>query len=254
MMTASAMPSAGYKIDILRSVEDAYSSAFRNWAVLADLAWLPFVIVIVSQLIAFGISGGGFAGMLVGQLIYTFGFLVFATVFIVRWHRFVLLDEAHSDELFTPAWRNYFFGAIKLTLIIAVIWIVLVYLALVPPRYVTVPLFPIVGGIALVILAVRVSLIFPAAAIDRPLTFGESWHRIAGNSWRTFACVGICWIPFSFAGVGLEFIGGRDGWLIWLVCQILAFGIYFLGFAVVAAFLSEAYRHIIGDPRLAVAR
>jgi hypothetical protein len=254
MMTVTAVSSTAYKIDVLRAVEDAYSHAFRNWSVLIDLVWLPYLVVVVSQLIAYGISNGGLAGGMVAQLVYVFGFIVFAPVFLVRWHRSILLGETHSDELFTPAWRNYFFSAVELTLIVAVAWAVLVYLSLIPPRYLTVPLFPIVGGIALVILAVRVSLRFPAAAIDRPLSFRESWDAIAGNSWRSFAAAGICWIPFSFAGVGLEVIGGGANWLVWLVCQIGAIAVYFLGMAVVAGFLSEAYRHIIGDPRVAVAR
>ena len=253
-MTASAIPSVDYKIDVLRAVEDGYSHAFRNWSALADLSWLPFLVVVVSQLVAYGISNGGLAGGLVGQLIYTFGFLVFATIFIARWHRFVLLDERHSDELFTPAWQKFFFRTIELTLIVIVAWIVLVYLAYIPPRWLTVPLFPLVGGIALVILSTRMSLAFPAAAIDRPLSLRESWDRVAGNSWRLFASAGICWIPFAFAGVGIEFIGGGDGWIVWLVCQVLAIGVYFLGLAVVAGLLSEVYRHIIGDPRAAVSR
>jgi hypothetical protein len=254
MMTASAIPSVDQKIDVLRSVEDGYSHAFRNWSALADLAWLPFLIVVVSQLIAYGLSNGGIAGALVGQLIYTFGFLVFATIFVTRWHRFVLLGESHSDELFTPAWRHFFFRAIELTLIVIVGWVVLAYLSLIPPRWLTVPLFPIIGGIALVIVSVRMSLSFPAAAIDRPLTLREAWDRMSGNTWRVFASAGICWIPFSFAGVGLEVVGTSDGWFVWLVSQILAIGVYFLGITVVSGFLSEAYRQIVGDPRVAVAR
>jgi hypothetical protein len=248
-MTASAISSSAYKIDIIQSIENAFSGVFRHWSALTSLAWLPFLIVIVTQLIAFGISGGGYVGALLGSLIYAFGFLVFGTVFVVRWHRFVLLNEAHSDELFTSSWRHFFFAAVKLTLVVAISWVILFYLALIPPRVVTVPLFGIIGGIALIILSVRVSLIFPAAAVDRPLTFRESWDRIAGNTWRYFASSGICWIPFALAGVGLTAVGRTDGWLVWLVCQILAIGIYFLGMAVVAGLLSEVYRGIVGDPR-----
>ena len=245
-MTAQAIASSAYKIDILRAVEDGFSHAFRNWSALTNLAWLPYVIVIVTQLIGFGISGGGLVGALLGSLLYTFGFLAFGTVFLVRWHRFVLLGEDHSDELFTTPWRHYFFAAVKLTLVVAVSWIILVYLSLIAPRFLTVPLFAIVGGISLIILSVRVSLVFPAAAVDRPLTFREAWDRIAGNTWRYFASAGICWIPFAFAGVGLEVVGNTDGWIVWLVCQVLAIGVYFLGMAVVAGLLSEVYRGIVG--------
>jgi hypothetical protein len=249
MMTASAISTTAYKIDIVPAIENAFGGVFRNWSTLVGLAWLPFVIVIVSQLIAFGISGGGFVGALLGGLLYLFGALVFGTVFVVRWHRFVLLGEAESDELFTASWRHFFFAAAKLTLMVAVGWVVLFYLALIPPRVVTAPLFGIVGGIALIVLAVRMSLILPAAAVDRPMTFRESWDRIAGNTWRYFACAGICWIPFALASVGLAAVGRTDGWIVWLVCQILVIGVLFIGWAIVAGLLSEVYRGIVGDPR-----
>src|SRR6185437_6446078 len=32
------------------------------------------------------------------------------------------------------------------------------------------------------------SLIFPAAAIDRPLTLSKAWHSLRGNFWRLIAC------------------------------------------------------------------
>ncbi|MGJ3258068.1 MAG: hypothetical protein ACFE0S_00560 [Rhodospirillales bacterium] len=46
-----------------------------------------------------------------------------------------------------------------------------------------------------VALILRVSLVFPSAAIGEPIWFGESWRKSKGNTWRLFWAVCLGFIP-----------------------------------------------------------
>lgn len=246
-MTVSAMPGTGNKIDMLAAIEHAYGGVLRNWQIFAELAWLPFVIVVLTQLIGFLISGDGQVGTILAELVRAFGLLVFGTVFVVRWHRFVLLGETGSHVMFGSAWRHFFFAGLKLTVAVAVGWVVLFYLAMLPPHFVTVIIFPIIGGIALVVGAVRVSLVFPAAAVDKPLTFRAAWDLVAGNTWRYFLCAAACYLPFALVAAGLGFVGNGAGSVVWFACQLLGLAVSFLGIGMTAGVASETYRTLVGD-------
>jgi hypothetical protein len=246
-MTVSAMPGTGSKIDMLASIEHAYGGVLRNWQIFVELAWLPFVIVVLTQLIGLLIGGDGQLGNILADLVRAFGFLVFGTIFVVRWHRFVLLGESGSHEMFSAAWRHFFFAGLKLTVAVVVAWAVLFYLAMLPPRFLMVILFPVIGGIGLVVGSVRVSLVFPAAAIDKPLTFRAAWDLLAGNTWRYFLCAAGCYLPFALVAAGLGMVGHGAASVVWFSCQLLGLAISFVGIGILAGVASEVYRAIVGD-------
>src|SRR6202023_3289638 len=103
----------------------------------------------------------------------------------VRWHRFVLLGESVGTGLIPPGWGDFLIAGIKLAAIVFAGWVVLVVVALLPPQFLTAPLAAI-GGITLALLSLRVSLIFPAAAIERPVGLRTASDWIDGNFWRLF--------------------------------------------------------------------
>ena len=51
------------------------------------------------------------------------------------------------------------------------------------------------------------SLIFPAAAIERPIGLHQAWELLAGNYWRLFACLLLCYLPFGIVHYILGEIG-----------------------------------------------
>src|SRR5579859_771346 len=106
-MTITAATGSGSKIDMVITIENAYGAVFRNWLTLVELAWLPLVIVFITQLAAVAVAQSGLGAWIAGDLVRAFGFLIFGTIFLARWHRFVLLGEAHSHVLFTAAWREF---------------------------------------------------------------------------------------------------------------------------------------------------
>src|SRR5690348_18470160 len=124
-MTYAASPSE-QKIDIAASVRAAYTIVTDNVPLVMDLAWLPFAILVGAEIVAWIVGGGGWFGMILALLVRAGGFAVFGTVFIVRWHRFILLGETKSETLIPPGWSTFFLTAVKVGLAVFVGVLVLV--------------------------------------------------------------------------------------------------------------------------------
>lgn len=230
-----------HKIDIGTSVRVAYSVVMENARLAVELAWLPFAIVIVAEIVAMLLGGGGYIGRAFASLVHAAGFLVFGTTFYVRWARFVLLGENQSAGLFPPGWQPCFWAGVKIGATLFVGFIVLGFVALVPPHVLTVPL-AVIGGIALAFASARVSLVFPAAAIERPMPLREAWDLMAGNYWRLFACLFLCYLPFGIVHYLLGQIGTGLPWVLWFVFEVVGLAVTFAGMAVLASLLSHLYR------------
>lgn len=240
-MSVVASPSDGLKIDVGASVRAAYSIVVENRRLAVDLAWLPFAILVAAELVALVLGGGGFIGRALSSLAYGLGFLLFGTIFIVRWHRFILLAERGSADFFPPGWSLFFLAGLKVALVVLVGIIILSFVAAVPPHFLSF-LIAVAGGVALGFGAARVSLIFPAAAIERPIGLRQAWELLAGNYWRLFACLLLCYLPFGLVHYILDGIGAGMPWVLWFVLQMVGLATSFAGAAVVASLLSDIYR------------
>src|SRR5579875_3556080 len=213
-----ASPAARYRLDIGAAVAGAYRTLADNARLAGDLAWLPFAVVLAAEIVAGVAGGGGIFGRALAGLVHAIGYLVFGTVFIVRWYRFLLLGERAAGALFTPSWRAFFVVTLKLALALFAGWLVLA--------------------------AVRVSLVFPAAAVDAPLSFRAAWDLLASNYWRLFAAIVLCYLPFAIGRFILARIGGSAFFVIWLLFEAAGLAVAFAGVAVVTALVSETYRRL----------
>ncbi len=231
------------RLDVADETVGAYRAVFDNAQLVIEMALLPFAIVLATELVALILPGDGIFGRLLAALVGAMGMLLFGTIFVVRWHRFVLLGESVADGLIPPGWSTFLVTSLKLAGVIVVGWIVLGFVALLPPHILTMPLTAI-GGIALTLGLMRVSLIFPAAAIERPIGFLSASNLIAGNFWRLFVCLVMCYLPFVVAGYIVLRIGAILPSLFWIVFQGLQLAVSFVGIAVAAALLSHLYREV----------
>ena len=231
------------RFDVAEETVGAYRAVLDHAQLVIEMALLPFAIVLASELVALILPGGGIFGNLLAALVSAAGMLIFGTIFVVRWHRFVLLGESVAGGLIPPGWSTFFVTAIKLTAVVVVGWIILAFVAVLPPHLLTIPLTAI-GGIALTLGSMRVSLIFPAAAIDRPIGFLTASDLIAGNFWRLFVCLVMCYLPFVVVDFVIARIGAAFPSLFWIVFQGLQLAVSFVGLAVVAALLSHLYRQV----------
>jgi hypothetical protein len=228
-----AAPAYERKIDIGASVRAAYGAVTENGRLAVELAWLPFAVLVVAEVIALVLGGGGLLGRALAGLVRAGGFLVFGTIFAVRWHRYMLLGEGVSAGLFPPGWGSFLLAGIKIGLAIFV------------PTFILTLVVPPIGalaGIALALASARVSLIFPAAAVEHPISLREAWDLIAGNYLRLFACILLCVIPFGIVHAIIGAIGGGLPWVMWFVLEVIGLAVTFAGMAVVASLLSDIYR------------
>jgi hypothetical protein len=246
-MSYALTPPAGGKIDIIAEVQTAFSTVWENIRLALDLAWLPFALLVGTEIVALLLGGAGMFGMMLAALVRGLGFVVFGTIFIVRWHRFVLLGETATGDLFPPGWGPFFIAAIKITLGVIVGMVILMLIAAVPPHFLT-GLIAAIGGIALAVGSSRLSLVFPAAAIERPIALRDAWDLAAGNFWRLLACLILCYLPFAILHYLLRGSGGASGAIVWLVFQIIGLAVSFAGVAVVASLLSGLYRRLASQP------
>jgi hypothetical protein len=239
-------PRRAYRIDVADETVSAYRTVLDNAQLVVEMALLPFAIVLAAELVALILPGGGVFDRLLAALISAAGMLIFGTVFVVRWHRFVLLGESVAGGLIPPGWGIFLLTTIKLSVLVVIGWTVLVFVAILPPHLLTMPL-TVIGGIALTLGSMRVSLIFPAAAVERPVGFMTASEWIAGNFWRLFVCLVMCYLPFVVVGFIVARIGAAFPSLFWIVFQALQLAISFVGVAVVATLLSHLYREIASE-------
>ena len=192
-------PPGPHRFDVADETVGAYRAVFDNVQLVIEMALLPFAIVLATELVALILPGGGIFGRLLAALVSAVGMLLFGTIFVVRWHRFVLLGESVAGGLIPPGWSTFLVTRAQ------AIGDCLHrldhpgFVALLPPHILTMPLSAI-GGIALTLGSMRVSLIFPAAAIERPIGFMTASDLIAGNFWRLFVCLVMCYLPFVVVG------------------------------------------------------
>ena len=231
-MTVAA-PSYDRKIDIAASVRGAYTLVMDNTRTAVELAWLPFAIIAGAEILELLLGAGGLLGRALGGLIAAIASALFVTTFFVRWNRFVLLGESISPGLLPPGWGAAFWAGIKIGLLIAVPTIVLGIIAA--------PL-AVIAGIALILASVRVSLVFPAASVERPISFRQAWDAVAGNYWRLFGCLVLCALPFVIVQAILGAIGAALPSVLALVFQIAGLAVQFAAIAVSASLLSDVYR------------
>jgi hypothetical protein len=229
-------------IDVIDQVGRAYRLVYDRMQLVVEMALLPYLIVLGAELVAV-LMPNGVAGSILAALIHGIAFIVFASVFYVRWHRFVLLGESVSDAFIPPGWTEFLIAEIKVVGILVAGWLLLVVLASLPPTFLMVVLSS-VGGVALALAALRVSLIFPAAAIGEPIGLRTAWDRVEGNFWRLFACVLAAYFPFGVAEMIVTAIGGIFPSLLWIVFEALGLALALAGMAVIATLLSQLYRDI----------
>jgi hypothetical protein len=241
-MSYPSAPPRAYQIDVVDQIGRAYRAVFEQLQLVVEIALLPYLTVLATVLIALLMPDGVFGGVLAG-LIRAIGFLLFGAVFIVRWHRFVLLGETISDELIPPGWTEFVLAGVKLGAMVFAGWLVLALIAALPPHFLTVPLSGI-GGVAMTLLALRVSLIFPAAAIGRPIRLRTAWEWIEGNFWRLFACSFASYFPFVIIQILISGLSLTFPSILGLFFEALRLAVAFIGAAVIAALLSHLYRDI----------
>jgi hypothetical protein len=237
------LPAEDYKIDVLWLAREAVRTLLDHWRLAVALGWAPLALVLAADVVAAVLGGRTVAGILLVGMVRGLGMIAFGSIFIVRWHRFVLRNETGPGELFSPAWRIFLTAAMKLALLMLGGMLIIALILGLLPIVVAAPL-AFIGFIALLAASVRVGLVFPAAAIERPITFRASWDRLAGNGLRLFACAFLCYVPFLILRLLVDQVGMVSPTLIWIVLACLSAAITLAGASAIATVLSDVSRNV----------
>ena len=193
------------------------------------------------------------------------GEVVMSVVFIVAWHRLVLLGSRDSDQFvqFRFGRREVIYllyGALFLLPIFFVMvvadpwvqeaensnveWILFIALA------------PLVALIGLFGLAVRCTLIFPAIAVDRNRGLATAWRELKGSTWRLTGAFGLTLGPFFIAewmfeslirDISASEFSAENDYLLPVLALYLGYQfVNFLTIALMTTAESFAFRHLTG--------
>ena len=135
-MSYPSAPPRFYQIDVVGQVTRAYRVVIDHAQLVGEIALLPYLILLASKILVLLLPAGGMVAQSLIGLISSVLLLIFATVFTVRWYRFVLLGETVGDGLIPDGWRGSMIVTLKLVAIaigivaVGVVPMILVALAL----------------------------------------------------------------------------------------------------------------------------
>lgn len=238
----------------------AYRAVFRRLNAVLELGWLPLLILLAVSIVPaalppdFGAKSAtlralpDFLDLIAGALCLN--------AFGVRWYQEQLQHSVGNRRWLGP-WARFLLYTFALYLVLGLILTAVLYLsAIANKRGMTFE-----AGIGLLDLAIaggmllamaRLALLYPAAAVGRPIGIGGSWRATRGNGWR----IVLCWL-FTTAPllltvqiiIGAVFsgfaIGTRRPMGLYILRGLVGTVTDFLIAALGAAVLSEAYRRLV---------
>jgi hypothetical protein len=111
------------------------------------------------------------------------------------------------------------------------------------------PLY-LVGVACALVFSGRLALLFPAAAVDHRMTFGECWATTRGNGWRLaiilFLVAVPVWAASNLISAPIGYFGQSNSLTAILLAGLVDQTFGFVGVAVGVTALSIAYRAIMG--------
>lgn len=205
------MPGAGtrIKVPVAEVMVEAYRAVFGRLNLLLDIAWLPLLILLAATIVpgylrlyrglpGFPAWSGDQFGLSIDNIVEAIAGLLCLSAFAVRWYQTALSDNRRvAQGVFIGAWLRL----LAYTLLLYIVAVVLLSAMLLAdlggaPDY----LAPVAAAatVAAWLAPVRCSLLFPAAAIGKPLSIPAAWRALGGNTWRLFAAVLLVGIPAVF--------------------------------------------------------
>jgi hypothetical protein len=159
-----------------------------------------------------------FAGDLVRQaqgwwlfLLYCIPFAMFFTLFAVTCHRLVLLAPRRLHRIQTPRWSaresRFLFWVVTLWAIYLVVWWVGMLLAANTwwrggDLVAWTKVIEFVASVPALYLTARLSLVFPATAIDQAAGLKWAWRTSRGNGWRLVVVITVLpWLASHLVGL-----------------------------------------------------
>jgi len=217
-----------------RLVSDAFHLVFWNLEAVFKTTGAWFVILFVAGLgvqVVFGQSLPGAvptSGQLFGSLLIFALALASSASIAVAWHRYGLLgDQPGLIHLtFGKIEAIFLAKSIMLGLLVGILALFIGFLGAAVSVPVITGVIAVLAMIFLVPTFMRLSLILPATAVERPIGLGEAYRVSEGLGWRMFFATLVLSLPFAVVTLLLQMLitqaaGGLPVILIQLKALIL---------------------------------
>jgi hypothetical protein len=247
------------KLAILSTARGAYRFVWQHRRRFISLAFPAIVVLsIVAALVVRPYSPAVGHELGWGEIVASVAELVLWVMFAVAWHRRYLAPAVAASTVGQALmWRRrharFLLAALGIGLLVllgsAVIGAVVYLIAGDGPGGAMI--FPASALAILYSLYVyaRLSLLFPARAVDRQLGFAECIRLTRGNGWRLVAILVLVIAPFWIAlSIGLAMtaiLGTFGGMTGTLIGALFHQGLNFAGIAIGVSALSIAYRELV---------
>jgi hypothetical protein len=191
------------KLDLLLIFRAAFSMPWQRRGPLLRAVGLP-MIVLLAVVLVWEWVGGSEISNIAEWMLYCVYYALFVMV-AVRCHRVFLMAERAVEAEWLPRWRwhdtHFTLLSIVIWIITIVIWIAVATLGFnfeltgALPDNTVLRQIEHLAWVPGLYLAARFVLVLPAAAIDRPISFGNAWALSQGNSLRlAIVAFGLPWV------------------------------------------------------------
>ena len=198
-MTMGPPPRAVQDLPVSDTVKAAYGSVFGGFAELIRVALVPLVMSFLLYALQLSLRDNTMIAILAELLL-----LLPYTLFAVAWHRIVLLEQAALPTPLVPVWQRRHWRFLGYTLIVTAIsyGFSLLYAPFVAPLMAEDPAVSLWQALLLIFLllfgtyvVLRLSFVFPAAAVDESYGFADSWRHTKNQGLRLLAAMFLTLLP-----------------------------------------------------------
>ncbi len=265
--TSNRRPPTGQSLPILDILGEAWRLLLNQPGAWFRAMIVPLAIELTVTIAFLSLYGPQLAAMALGSpgqvegatLVRMLGMqlclLIAYVLFAVSWHRFALLGPGEAPRpLPSVQGRHVRFLLTTVGLSLLIGLLVAIPLFVVAALNIRSVLVLVGVAILFVVLFVRWQLVFPAIAIERPLSFGAAWQATRGNGLRLFWIFLLAVLPPAVVSYGLgEVFANAQGMFVMSGQLTLQAALGYLlsgllGYAMIAllvAVVSGAYRRLV---------
>ena len=229
-------------LPIWPSVTEAYRTFFANLPVFAKVAALPFVLLLVINVLATALGPLGY------RLVWEFGIEIPWSLMAVAWLRHLLLEPSGTAATFFPRIERRYFRCLGYALLLSFVSLPLTLfpfladaLALPHRSWIFWVLYVVVFY-----LGVRFAFIYPAVAVDETYSLAFAWRHTRVIGRNLFLAIGIfAVLPWKLFDYLLSIDTTHDTTILFAISLAWHAGLWLLE-AIYLVFVAIAFRRCTG--------
>lgn len=245
MISREPPPEAVAPLPIVATIAESYRLIAANFATLAKLSVIPFVLTLLVEGLASPFDS------VARKLVWEFGLEVPWTLLTVPWLHCLLLAPRGAKAAFFPRLDGRHLRVLGYALLLSVLSLPLTFFeelagAAIPPDEPLHDLLYWLTYAAIVYVVLRFSFVYAALAAGEDYSLGHSWRHTRGIGFNLFIAVGIATLlPWQLFTLLLRALAQQDQLVLVGVGFIWHAGLWLLEGAFLA-FVAVAFRRCTG--------